>query len=160
MSRPPRAATAWLLSIVIMSAGVRLVATQKPDFSGRWELQNPEGGAADAQATAISQVVRHREPFLDVTRTIRTGAATETLTLRLSTDGRLRVNRVDGNDLVFETRWRGRRLVTEVRQGQGPPLEEEWSLSSDRQRLTIALGVKGDKAPAKLQVYTRAGDQP
>jgi len=121
--------------------------TARPDFSGRWRLvhEKSDFGKGDRPDSRVD-VITHRDPELvEVLRTVRGGKA-DSLTYRFQTNGKRTVSKDHRVPMQAVTRWDGdaitfrskmKMLMLEIK------IEERWTLSPDRDTLTMARHMRG-----------------
>ena len=115
---------AVLLAFVAVGVTLGNAQSDKPDFSGRWEIDKARSNRPDIS----EEVIEHGDPKLVITTTPATG---EKFAIRLSTDGKENLNIVGGREMTARTTWEGNKLVTVVRDSQGMQFTEVRALSED-----------------------------
>lgn len=173
--------TPWSFVLPLLIAAA-VAGQDKPDFSGRWVLENPADSASDiARSLTVRQsIVRTTargtpmEPFLKdltVEREFSTGARSESYQIgvvggvvggvdrtgRAGPDGQNRETR-------FSVRWDGNRLVIETGTYSGPTREsgpytehtEVWSLDAEsRLVMTVTDRRSGAESSTRTLTYRR-----
>jgi len=129
--------------------------TDKPDYSGRWRMMKDKSNFAGFKMPDV--VVRSIEQhgvIMNV-HTVQTfGQKTSIADISYSIDGAITENVISGRNAESRTYWDGAVLVvkTTMRTSKGDPelVEDRWSLSADKQVLTIASHIETDKGGADL----------
>ncbi len=118
-------------------------ALPKPDFSGKWLLEQSKSKNVDFDLTLL---VEHREPEMKVTKIYNFKGAKRTVEENYFTDGRAAADAEFGSDAISQKAvWRGGTLIRtkEVSKGSGKTVEqtttENWELSKDGKMLTLTL---------------------
>lgn len=165
-----------LVLLVLGTAGA--AAQEKPDFSGRWVLTNPEHPGADiplslaVRQTLVRTTARGEpmKPFfreIAIERQFAAGTRSETHLIGvlggtvpgIGVDGRLKgptsheAVRWDGNVLIFES---GRHTGQRPETGVWTEHREDWALAADgRLRVVIATRSSSDDPKTYTLYYRR-----
>ena len=144
--------------IVILFASASLMfsqAVEKPDFSGRWRMLKDKSEFAKFKVPdAIIRSVDQHGAIMNV-HTIQTvNQKTVISDISYAIDGSAAQNSINGRDAESKTFWDGPVLVikTTMNTSKGDPefIEDRWSISDDKQLLTIASHIETDKGGANL----------
>ena len=126
---------------ILLAATTATFAQQKPNFSGRWELNKAKSSPVGQMQNRVL-VIEHNDPAIKVNRT-ETYADGERVSnpLNLTTDGKLGYYTQFGgkNRQNFQASWEGVKLVIKWNQDRGPTGQETetWTLSPNGKTLTI-----------------------
>src|SRR5436190_1661577 len=95
-----------LVTCVQLFAVSTLLAQQKPNLSGRWQLEKGKSEFGRMPApSSVEDVIEHKDPTLVITST-QTDQRGETKTfLKLTTDGKENLNDINGNQFRSTSRW-------------------------------------------------------
>jgi hypothetical protein len=121
----------WLVSSLLFAGVAAWAQADKPNFSGRWE---PDKERSTGPGNPAAEVIDHKDPQVVITSTLADGSS---FAIRLSTDGKERLNIIGGREMRSTTTWDGNSLVTLVRDAQGMQFTEVRSLSEDGKVQTI-----------------------
>ncbi len=118
--------------IAIAALTLALAQTQKPDFSGTWQVDlqkstskktfkanvDPNGPPApppppDVPVWLPLEEIRHNEPHIKIAKRYEGGEVLSTL--QITTDGKENINEMGDGEITHrsKTHWEGNRLVTE-----------------------------------------------
>lgn len=127
----------------------------KPDFSGRWRMLKDKSnfGGFKTPDVIVRSIDQHGV-IMNV-HTVQTfGQKTSIADISYSIDGTVTQNVISGRNAESRTYWDGAVLVvnTTMTTSKGDPelVEDRWSLSADKQVLTIASHIETDKGGADL----------
>jgi len=118
-----RRRVALVAALAAATALVAIAQSDKPDFSGKWELDKER---SEGPADPVEEIIEHDGSKLVVTATSADGRQ---FAVRLSTDGEENLNIVRGREMTARTTWESGKLVTVVRDAQGMQFIEVRSLS-------------------------------
>lgn len=148
---------AVLLGVVSLPAIAAEPVAAHPNFTGHWRIVPKASDFQNRSAPDdLVHVIDHKDPDLSV-HSIRTvGGGTTTADLHYYTDGRVERRMVGTNETTTTARWVGPVLVirTDVHNNKGENFwgEARWSLSDDRDTLTIVTQVGGPKGNFSIRV--------
>ncbi len=153
MTMPPVDRRLYLLGLPavllgLASAAAAEPAPARPNFSGRWRIV-PK--ASDFQGRSapddLVHTIEHKDPDLSVHSVRTAGGAASTSDLHYYTDGRAVRRMIGATEITTVARWEGSVLVirTDVHNAKGENFwgEARWSLSNDRDTLTIVTQLGG-----------------
>jgi hypothetical protein len=135
--------------------------TDKPDFTGRWRMQKDKSDFGGFKTPdVIARTVDQHGAIMNVHTVQTTGQKTSIADISYAIDGSVAQNVVNGRDAESRTFWDGSVLVikTAMKTAKGDPelIEDRWTLSDDKNTLTIASHIETDKGGANLtMVCTR-----
>lgn len=121
----------------------------RPNFSGRWHIV-PDAGKPPAKVPDdVVHVIEHKDPDLSIHSIHTANGATTATDLHYYTDGRVSHRSVGNVEIATAAHWDGAVLVirTDGRNTGGEKFwgEARWSLSDDRQTLTIVTRIGGPR---------------
>ncbi len=136
--------------------------TGKPDFNARWDLdmtKSHSGGGEPLPFDALSLILAHNEPYLDVVQEESMGEEDHIIRLALTTDGQIYALSDSGS--TASAHWDGESLVLEYevdsRDNEIPTLvERRLTLSQDGISMQGASTVtKGDLTVSFVEVWRK-----
>ncbi|MBI3664777.1 MAG: hypothetical protein HY236_00880 [Acidobacteria bacterium] len=144
---------------LFLAAWPALPQAEKPNFSGRWELDKARSKLGPAPAPdAFTESIDHKEPQVIISGVTKSAVMREnTSFIKLTTDGVENLNMMNGNEFRTRTRWEGGKLVTVVKGMGGLELTEIRFLSKDGKTQTVDtyMGApKGEPQQRRVMVKT------
>jgi hypothetical protein len=148
---------AFLAGIFLLAWLGQTQTTDKPNFSGRWRMMKEKSDFAGLKPPdVITRSIDQRGVIMNVHTVETMGQKTSIADVSYSTDGAITQNVISGRNAESRTFWDGPTLVvkTTMRTSKGDPelIEDRWSLSDDKQVLTIASHIETDKGGADLKL--------
>jgi hypothetical protein len=133
-------------ALVLLFTASAAAQDEKPDFSGKWNLDVAKSDFGPAPPPeSIVMVIEHKEPNVKVSIT-QTGQQGVMSNVRnLTTDGKENTNlmRTMGGeqDVKSTTKWDGKKLATVLKidaQGATVEIQDAWELAADGKVLTVS----------------------
>lgn len=129
------------------------------DFTGRWQADLSHSKLFGPPAQAMRMQIAHAEPELrqEIVVTKKDGSE-QRVTFTCVTNGEPGECRFNGQEVRGSARWQGDELVIELWMPQGTTelyLCDYWSLSSDRQTLTMEH--RNDALAGQVAILHRIG---
>lgn len=148
---------AVLAGIFLMGALAQAQTADKPDFSGRWRMVKDKSNFAGFKMPdVIVRAIEQHGVIMNVHTVQTVGQKTSIADISYSIDGAVTQNVINGRDSESRTYWDGPVLVvkTTMTTSKGGPelIEDRWSLSGDKQTLTIASHIETDKGGADISL--------
>lgn len=152
-----RSAVQILGLALLLIAGVSAQSERKPNFTGEWRMDAEKSDFGKFPApTYIARNVVQKDPELVVDTTQRAANGEQTAHVVYRTDGVETKNQLSTGEGISHAFWDGNELVIRTtmtnRSGVDVLMEERWSLSADRQTLTILSHIETPKGGADLKL--------
>lgn len=134
-------------SVVLLAAlAAMAAAADKPNFSGEWSVNADKSNFGPMPPPAsMTRKVDHSDPALSYTQAVVGGPqGDQTITMKLSTDGKETTNELMGNPVKSSAKWDGSALMITAKADFGGAeitLTDKWTLSDDGKILTDAMHV-------------------
>ena len=127
----------------------------RPNFTGRWHIV-PQASDLHAKAPDdVVHIIEHKDPDLTIHSVHTINGSTTASDLHYFTDGRVSRRATAGVETETAAHWDGTALVirTDGHNAGGEKFygEARWSLSDDRQTLTIATRLGGPRGDFALR---------
>ena len=131
-----------ILTCAVFLAAVTFTArAEKPNFSGEWTLNADKSNLGPMPPpSSMTRKVDHSDPAFNMTQTtLGTPQGDQTMTMKLTTDGKEGTTELMGNAAKTKATWDGDTLVINISLefgGSEVKLTEKWSLGKDGKTLT------------------------
>jgi len=137
--RPNVRRTMGNIILMLLTATSLMGAPKKPDFSGRWELDQTRSQLRHmTKWDSLVLAIEHQDPRLNISMTTKYSDGSDfTRLLPLTTDGKdVSMDGKGKSPRIYRASWSGARLI--VRWNEGAGITETWILSPDGKTMTIA----------------------
>lgn len=126
--------------LLALCATTFLVAADKPDLSGTWNIQLDKSDfGMMPPPSKMERKVSHKDPQLAVTTLQASQRGERTTEVKYTTDGKESEVQLMGRPAKVSAKWEGSSLVVTTKlefQGNEMTQVEKWSVSSDGKTLT------------------------
>lgn len=149
------------LTMAALAACCALAATAQshPDFSGYWRTNPQKSDFGPMRANNLMWTIEHQDPQLKYIIKYSSDTGDKTVETHYLTDGRETVSKPGAVEIRSVARWEGSELAIESRfdSPEGKvTVQERWSLSEDRNTLTMDRTMSGPNMNYKQKlVYDR-----
>ncbi|MBZ5603391.1 MAG: hypothetical protein LAO79_13905 [Acidobacteriia bacterium] len=131
----------FLTCALVLAAASLTALAEKPNFSGEWTLNADKSNLGPMPPPqSMTRKVEHSDPALTMTQaTVGGPQGDQTVTMKISTDGKETTNEMMGTPAKTKATWDGDALVINLSVDFGGTeikLTEKWSLGDDGKTLT------------------------
>ncbi len=143
------------LTLLLFTPLVGAQSSDKRDFTGRWRMDKEKSNFAGFKVPdVVVRVVDQHGQLMNVHTVQTAGQKTSISDITYVTDGNVAQNVINGRDAESKTFWDGDVLVIntsmKTASGDDEVIVDRWSVSDDKQTLTIVSHVETTKGGADM----------
>jgi hypothetical protein len=143
-----------MAALVTMSLVGLAAAADKPNYSGEWKLNLTKSNFGQFPPPgSIVRKIQHKDPALSIVEDQAAGGAQSTTTRKITTDGKIATQELNGVAAACSAVWDGADIVaTTALDSVGLKFTDRMSVSSDGKTLTSKVHIASPQGEGDLTI--------